>query len=346
MEEVFRRESTAHVFGPSGSSGTSESVRSDLTEINSSKLSIVMSVYNGERFVAEAIESVLSQTFTEFEFVIVDDGSTDRSSQIINEYKARDPRIVLISQENSGISASLNRGLMEAKNDLVAHIDHDDRALPNWLERQLAFWRQHSECSVVSSFAYFINTSGKRFGVSRNLVDVEKGRRELNPSLFLELIHSSVLMRKKDVLAVGGYRPITTEDRDLWGRVVTAGMMIRCNPKPLVEYRLHGSSETTRKLNTVETFARRGIDMNIVRRLKGERELTAEEVEQWYRSRPATEKVKEFRRVCAGVNFRRAARHYSEGKWLSLMYAFGLATLMRPIYVLTRAFNKVGVRSS
>lgn len=304
-------------------------------------ISVIMTVYNGKRFVEEAIQSVLNQTYSDFEFVIVDDGSTDGTEQILAKFQERDARLRVIHQKNQGIAAAMNRALELSQHHLVAHIDHDDRALPEWLERQLAFYSANQDCSVVSSHGYFINTSGRRFGKSDNPVDVEKGMRELNPACFLELIHSTVLMRRDDILSIGGYRAIMPEDRDLWGRVVTAGMMIRCNPVPLVEYRLHGQSMTTRKTDPIQTYARRGVDLNIVRRMKGEPELTPLEVREFYENQPLTQKWREYRRVTAGANFRLAARHYSEGQWFHLFHRLAIALAMRPMYVVSRGRRKL-----
>ena len=308
------------------------------------ELSVVMTVYNGARFLREAIVSVLEQTLTNFEFIIVDDGSTDASVSMLLDFERIDHRIKVVQQSNSGIAAALNRALLEARCDLVAHLDHDDRVLPQWLELQMDFYRQHPDCSVVCSYGYFLNTSGVRFGFSGNPVDVERGRRELDPSLFVELIHSSVLMLRADVLRVGGYRSLGAEDRDLWGRIVTAGMMIRCNPMPLVEYRLHGASEVARKRSRQQKFARHGVDINIVRRLKGEPELTPYQVEMLHRSKPLPWRIRNFGRVAAGRNFRLAARHFSEGSWFSFVYRLLLAFLIRPFYVFTRSRHKMWQR--
>src|SRR5215211_725311 len=98
------------------------------------KVSVVMTVFNAERYLREAIESVLNQTFGDFEFVIVDDGSTDRSLDILKEYAQRDPRIRLISRENKGIVASANEGIAVARGQYLARMDADDVSLPQRFE--------------------------------------------------------------------------------------------------------------------------------------------------------------------------------------------------------------------
>jgi glycosyltransferase involved in cell wall biosynthesis len=308
----------------------------------STKLSVVMAVYNGDRFLDEAIKSVICQSFTDFEFVIVDDGSDDGTAAILDGWSKQDSRIVVITQENRGIAASLNRGISTAKNELVAHIDADDRALPLWLASQIDFFFHNPRCSVVSSFAYFIDVLGNRIGKSQNQINVAKGVATMDPSQFLEVVHSSVLMRKQDVLAIGGYRKgfSGVEDRDLWGRLVTAGRMISCNPEHLIEYRLHGSSITVNGSATGKNFAAKGIDLNVVRRLQGLQELTPDEIRAWFQSQPLAAKIDTWRRECSGLHYRRATRQYADKRWARLLLSFGIAATLRPVHVLSRVIKK------
>jgi glycosyltransferase involved in cell wall biosynthesis len=307
------------------------------------RVSVIMPVYNGERFLSEAVESVLGQTFSDFEFIIIDDGSYDRSAEILARYKDLDSRIVHASQANRGLTASLNRAIAMSGSSLLARMDADDRALPFWLQKQLDFLDQNPECSMVSSYAYFINSVGKRIGKAGNPVDVERGWAELNPSHFLEIVHPTVLMRKRDVLSLGAYREGFLEDRDLWGRMVTAGMMIRCNPEPLIEYRLHGGSISARKLTLAEEYSRQGIDVNVARRMRGEAELSPAEIEEWFRSQPFWEKLNRRRIFYCGRHFRDASRHYANQQWLKFFRTFSLAAAVRPFYTLQRAIKKTSL---
>ena len=122
-----------------------------------------MSVYNGEQFLDLAIESVLAQTFSDFEFLILDDGSTDRSRAIVERHAAVDSRIRLISRENRGLIASLNQLLEEAKAPLIARMDADDICLPHRFERQHAFLQAHADYGVVGSAAEDIDEHGEHY---------------------------------------------------------------------------------------------------------------------------------------------------------------------------------------
>ena len=208
------------------------------------QVSVLMAVYNGERFLREAVNSVLTQTFEDFEFIILDDGSTDSSVEILEEFAKVDSRIVLVKRPHRGLVVSLNTGLEMARADLIARFDADDRMLPQRLERQLLFLKDNPQFSVVCSHADLINVNGKKIGISTHPVDTLRGRKEFTPGLFLEVVSSSVLMRRSAVADVGGYRDMWMEDRDLWGRLVTQGYLIGCQKERLIEYRLHGMSRT------------------------------------------------------------------------------------------------------
>jgi len=121
-------------------------------------ISVVMPVYNTEKFVAEAIESILAQTFTDFEIIIIDDCSTDKSWQIIQDFSEKDQRIVTIqNSENQGLARSLNKGLKIAKGQFIARMDADDISMPQRFEIQLDFLKNHPDVGVVGSTVKFIH---------------------------------------------------------------------------------------------------------------------------------------------------------------------------------------------
>jgi len=128
---------------------------------NGPKISVVMSVYNGEEFLQESVESILNQTFTDFEFIIINDGSTDSTPKILEEYAARDKRIVLIQQENMGLTRSLNKGIKVARGKFIARHDADDISFINRLEK-LYFIARQTGSDIVGSQAYsYINNKFK-----------------------------------------------------------------------------------------------------------------------------------------------------------------------------------------
>ncbi len=188
-------------------------------------VSVVMAVYNGEQYLKPTIESTLNQTFKNFEFVIVNDASTDRTKEMINSYD--DPRIKLYSNEkNLGQTKSLNVGLNVAKGKYIARIDAGDVSMPNRLQKQVAFIEKNQEISVLGTSAFRYDESGR-------IIDIV--HMPTSPSIILQrifyaspLVHISVLMNKKTVLKIGGYNDDihVLADYELWSRLLQKGYKI------------------------------------------------------------------------------------------------------------------------
>jgi len=208
-------------------------------------VSVVMAVYNGERWLEETLASLAGQTFGDFEIVAVDDGSTDGSSAILAEAAARDARYRIITQANRGLVASLNRGLAEARAPLIARIDADDIAEPERFARQVAFLQAHPEVAVLGSAIRIIGEDGA-FG---RLQSYPCGPAEVAAGMLRRcaFAHPSVMMRREAVLAAGGYREAFrhAEDYDLWLRLGERHGLDNL-PEPLLRYRQHGTSVSFR----------------------------------------------------------------------------------------------------
>jgi len=184
------------------------------------KVTVLMSVYNGEKYLREAIDSILDQTFCDFEFLIINDGSTDSSTDIIRSYD--DSRIRLIENEkNIGLTRSLNKGLKLARGEYIARMDADDISLPDRLEEQVSFLDEHKNVAIVSSSVIFINSCGKKVGswnLAANSDEIKK--------IFLkdqnQIAHPFSMYKKKCVEKVGMYREEfeVAQDVDLWMRMI------------------------------------------------------------------------------------------------------------------------------
>ncbi|MGH9460278.1 MAG: glycosyltransferase family 2 protein [Vicinamibacteria bacterium] len=243
-------------------------------------ISVLMSVFNGEPYLGDAMESILNQTFSDFEFVIIDDGSTDGTADVIHSFD--DPRIVLIkNQENLGLARSLNRGLRAARGNLVARQDSDDVSLPRRLDIEARFLQTHEETLLVSSNIEYMGHDGRRLGQSdRACVS------ELVPwfLLFYNHLagHSQVMFRRQEVVDLGGYSESTrfSQDYELWQRIARVGK-IAILSEVLVRWRMHESGISTRAKREQEEFSLRnsqrsleglvGHDVTLpqVRRLRG-----------------------------------------------------------------------------
>lgn len=185
------------------------------------RVSVIMSVYNAQAHLADAIRSILDQTFTDFEFLIVDDGSRDRSAEIMDGFAAADPRIRVIRQENKGLIASLNRLLDEARAPLVARMDADDISVPTRLELQVAFLDQHPDHGVVGANTHELDQHGAITECTDlhplDHAGIASAMEHRSP-----ICHPSVLMRRDAILDAGGYRLpyVHCEDYDLWLRLL------------------------------------------------------------------------------------------------------------------------------
>jgi glycosyltransferase involved in cell wall biosynthesis len=207
-------------------------------------ITVLMPVYNGERYLAVAIESILAQTHARFELLIVDDGSTDATPEILASYAARDPRIRVYHHPNCDQPKTLNRGLALARHDWVAILDHDDISLPRRLERQIAVLARQPEARVIGSYAIEINAAGRELRLRNKGPSTVTAFRALHAAgLRVPLVHPSVLMHRPTILDLGGYDPAfgSSADTELWTRVAERHPIIVV-PEPLVYYRIHGES--------------------------------------------------------------------------------------------------------
>ena len=200
------------------------------------KVSVLMSAYNSEKYVAESIESILNQTFTNFEFIIVNDGSSDKTPEIIKKYAVQDKRIKFIdNKKNAGIVAALNQGLECCHGEYIARMDSDDISLPTRFAKQVKYMDQHPECGALSTWA-------EKFGSKNNILTYMPtvklldfliyGDRVLNPG---SMIRSSVLVKNNIK-----YNPIYkyAEDYAFWIEVVKYAEIHNLQ-EILLKYRWH-----------------------------------------------------------------------------------------------------------
>ena len=214
--------------------------------MTSPTVSVVMSCYNGESFLPEAIESILLQTSKDLEFILIDDGSKDDTLAVIRRHAAKDNRIVVVEKENTGLADSLNVGIRIARGEWIARIDQDDIAIPHRIEAQLDYVRTYSDTILVGSGCIEIDQSGKerrRHYYPREHDQLTR-HMERGGSPFP---HSTAFFKALNVRQLGGYRIRMNgaEDVDLWLRMSASGE-IRCLHEPLIKIRKHDASFTAR----------------------------------------------------------------------------------------------------
>ena len=210
-------------------------------------VSVVMPVYNGEKYLSLAIKSILEQQYEFFEFIIIDDGSTDNSSRIIKKYANEDNRIVFIQRENRGLVYSLNEGIALAKGDLIARMDADDISLPNRFQLQVDAF-QNRKADLVGGHYFIIDNSDKIFDTC--LVPVYTDAIVACLSLCPPFAHGSVMFRKQfyidNALKYGG-RYKLAEDYALWQDFFRAGAKIVNIDDFIFKYRKHEESFSVSK---------------------------------------------------------------------------------------------------
>ncbi len=208
----------------------------------SPRVTVLLPVHNGQRYLRSSIESVLAQTFGDLELLVVDDGSTDETPSILAAYT--DPRVRVITQgTQQGLATALNTGLAQAHGELIARQDADDVSLPVRIERQVAYLEDKPRTILVGTQATMIDSHGRVRG------RIE--RSTTNPSIRWSLlfdnpfVHSSVLVRRAAIEAAGGYDAAfsVTEDYELWSRLALHAPVANLD-QAFVLFRVHGQSTT------------------------------------------------------------------------------------------------------
>tara|TARA_B100001971_G_C18221808_1_gene557701 strand:- start:148 stop:921 length:774 start_codon:yes stop_codon:yes gene_type:complete len=184
-------------------------------------VSVVTSVYNGEAYLEECVDSILNQTFQDFEYIILNNGSTDRTPEILKRYT--DPRLRIIHQKNLGISQSLNKGINLSNSDLIARLDADDYSFPQRLEKQVTFMEQYPE--IVLCGSRFKELIGKKYFVQKvQFIEKDEDIRKIL-SCYNPFCHSTIMIRKKTFTKSGGYNQKFkySQDYELWVRILNLG---------------------------------------------------------------------------------------------------------------------------
>jgi glycosyltransferase involved in cell wall biosynthesis len=222
-------------------------------------ISVVTSCYNASEYLTEAVESILNQTVTDFELLLIDDGSTDNTVELLRNFEKKDKRIIVVEKRNTGLGDSLNVGLRLAKSPWIARMDQDDVAMSDRFEKQLAYVFIQNEIILLGTGCLVIDENGRII------------KKKIYPATQKELIHklvnnemafphSSVLFRRDKALSIGGYRGRLNgaEDRDLWLRLSRLGR-IACLQEPLIKLRRHQASMTAGNYYNSSVLARAAI---------------------------------------------------------------------------------------
>lgn len=247
------------------------------------RISVLTSCYNSSAYVRESIESVLSQPYTNFEFILINDGSTDNTLTILNEYALRDERIVVINKSNTGLTDSLNQGLQLAKGVFVARLDADDIVIGDRFTKQINFLHQHPDIALAGSNAYVIDLRGTLMSETVLPSDIDELKHNVVNKLHT-FPHSSIMFNKNEVMSIGGYneRFIKAQDFDLYLRLYSNNKKIACIGEKLIKLRAYMGSTGNNDSQTLQARMALASSASYFRRISGLVDYSSSSEEKWH----------------------------------------------------------------
>lgn len=325
-----------------------------------STVTVLMPVYNADRYLVPAIESILRQTFKEFELLIINDASTDGSGKIIASFS--DKRLRVVDNENNlGVTKTLNRGLHLAEGELIARQDADDLSHPERLARQVTFLRAHPDIALVGTQALIIDEWGN---YKRILRDRPHHHIAIKWDLLFDnsFVHTSVMFRNKIVRdTLGGYDPsfVACEDYELWSRVAEVGQVANL-PSCLVWHRMHSASkregtEESVKIPDIARVIKRNAEAMFGNDFLSERESTLlAQFSFGYRERSSLAQfvelfdrlVAEYLRICPEAVLSRDFKQTVRGIYFRLFYNAWKKKVLPPAWCFLRQPGWITIASS
>jgi glycosyltransferase involved in cell wall biosynthesis len=213
-----------------------------------SVVEVLLPVFNGAMTITKAVESLQRQTITSLRIIVVNDGSTDQTPEVLAALAARDSRISVLTQPNAGTVDALNAGLRLCKAEFIARQDADDVSHPSRLAVELAYLGTHRECVAVSGAVKHIDEQGRFLGTIQTFPQPDRADPHWAPSREPYLMHPFLMLRRAELQAIGGYRHVYySEDTDLCWRLQELGAMHNLD-MPLGEYRMHTGSVSGRSI--------------------------------------------------------------------------------------------------
>lgn len=309
-------------------------------------VTVIISALNAEKFIVEAIESVLNQTQQNFELILIDDGSTDATLSIYNKYKETDNRIIVDSHSNIGMGESVNRAMKFVSSELIARMDADDIMLENRLEEQVNFMLKHHEIGIVGCLTEFIGTKSQTIGIqdfsqTHDLLTIDDTRRYVSQKKCIHFAHTGMMCRKNAFQDVGGYsgKYWPSDDIELFNKIADKDFGVVVLPKVLMKYRLHETSIMASEFYK-SIIKSHWVEDSILRRRNGGKELDYEEYVQKLDSEPLLKRIRRHRVIYGNNYFRNAGIEFSNNKKLKFIYLMMLSLILRPSNISKRLYNK------
>ena len=302
------------------------------------RISVLMSMKDALPYLEDAMSSILRQTVTDFEFVVVDNASSDGSAEYVESLQRSDTRIVLLKNPSDlGQSKALNRGLSVCAAPWIARMDADDVAVPNRFERQLAFVQANPDVKATSCLAHYLDRNGRRFGSTF----AEPATRAeflhmLKENLPFGLLHPGALIARDVMVELGGYRPQfeAANDIDLWCRI-SDHHLILVQRECLMGYRIHEASLSAQGYELARLKHLWARDCMIARR-NGKPEPRWEHFLEQRRNAPLWLRMNRWRKTQAKRLYRQSAEHHVASQRVRSLLEIGLAALLQPGYTIPR----------
>lgn len=302
------------------------------------RISVLMSVRNGLPFIEATIESVRAQTCPDWEFIIVDNASSDGTGDVVERIALDEPRIRFVQNDRDlGHSGGLNRGLACCAGEWVARIDADDIALPERFERQLAFVGANTDVLATSCLAHYIDSGGKRVGKTvHDLTTREDFARYRALDLPIGLLHPGAFIQKATLDLLGGYRPEfdPANDIDLWCRISDHGLIL-VQPEYLMEYRIHGGSLSAQSFELARLKHLWARDSMIARR-RGMEAPSWPDFLAARRNAPWWLRLNRWRKMQAKRLYRQAAQNRLGQRRTRALFELSAAAALQPDYTIPR----------
>jgi len=296
-------------------------------------ISIIIPTYNNEKFISEAIQSVLKQTFKNFELIIVNNGSKDNTLKLIRELANLDKRIKILNlRKNIGMANALNKGINYCKADYVARMDGDDVMYKNRIEEQVKYINKHKNVVVLSCLGTYMDLKGNTFGVTpTEIINHKSSKNLIKNNKVIGILHPGAVFKKKVFQSIGGYRGKfwPAEDIDLWTRFALMGHNIHVQKKILLKYRIHDNSaiasnffDSYRKLQWVKHCL---ISKNI-----NKSEISYEEFLKFQKNRNIFIKINDLRKLYYKYFHRKIILNYFNNNFLKMIISIFITILLRP----------------
>jgi glycosyltransferase involved in cell wall biosynthesis len=304
-------------------------------------ISVGMTTYNTARYLGEAIESILNQTYTDFELIVVNNGSTDNTAEILQRFVDRDARVKVITIPHNTISFGASQYAQAATREWIAVMDSDDISLPQRLEKELAFVQANPKVVMTGSHVYLVNSNDEIMGVNQWGPKTEAEFYEWRKrGQIPQILGMTALLKRETLLKIGGYDPqfIAASDLDLCERFCDHGLVLTI-PEPLARYRIHGGSITVNK------YFRQVLESDYLhyrRDMKDKQQpyVSLTEYEQQRTKRSPLTRFNGYMHNMSRMNYRQAGMMVGEKRYQEAIGKLLLAGLYNPPYVVKRLWDQ------